>query len=224
MEGDIFVNYPKDLGGFTFGRLTAIKMVAKPEHIKLNNTSYWQCICECGNEKIVARCNLVKNNTTSCGCMHKKVMGQIRRATATHDMTKSRFYRIWANMKYRCNNPNCHAYENYGGRGIKVSQSWHTFDNFKVDMYESYLAHVRDNGEAQTTIERIDANGDYCLQNCCWATKQQQSQNKRTTISVNVDGITYNSIVELAREYKLDYHTVLRKYHKGVRGIDLTSQ
>ncbi|WGL30440.1 HNH endonuclease [Synechococcus phage S-CRES2] len=79
-------------------------------------------------------------------------------------------YTSWANMKQRCLNKNKPEYHHYGGRGIGVCQEWLEFDNFAKDMGE------RPPG---LTLERRDVNGDYCLENCFWATREQQDYNRR---------------------------------------------
>jgi hypothetical protein len=98
----------------------------------------------------------------------------------THGFRYTRFYNIWKRMKDRCNNQNNIDYHRYGGRGIKVCDSWTSnFENFRDDMYESYLCHSEINGEKNTSIDRIDTNGNYCKENCKWSTPQEQRLNQR---------------------------------------------
>jgi len=91
----------------------------------------------------------------------------------------SKFYRTWGNIKTRCNNSSSDHYKNYGGRGIK--NEWNKFIDFYNDMYESWLSHVKKFGEKATTIDRIDNDGNYCKQNCRWATSKEQYWNSRAS-------------------------------------------
>ena len=95
------------------------------------------------------------------------------------DREDYRFFRIWGDMNYRCNTPTCHAYKNYGARGIRVCEKWRKYQGFKEDMWETYLEHVNKYGERQTTLDRIDTNGNYCLGNCKWSTYKEQRLNTR---------------------------------------------
>ena len=90
-----------------------------------------------------------------------------------------RFYDIWRGMKYRCSKPYKTIFKYYGGRGIQVSKEWLNYDNFHVDMYESYTQHIKDFDFKNTSIDRINPNGNYEKENCRWATKSEQSRNQR---------------------------------------------
>ena len=95
-------------------------------------------------------------------------------------MSNTKEYFIWAEMRYRCNNPNNHAYKDYGGRGIKVCDRWNnSFLNFYKDM--------GDKPEGMS-IDRVNNNGDYSLDNCRWANKQTQQRNQRKK-STNKSGV-----------------------------------
>lgn len=83
---------------------------------------------------------------------------------------RTRTYVSWANMRQRCANDNRPDWEDYGGRGIKVCERWATYPQFKEDMG------VRPHGK---TLDRKDPNGNYEPNNCRWATRSQQENNKR---------------------------------------------
>lgn len=83
-------------------------------------------------------------------------------------------YQTWIDIRRRCRNQKYKDYPNYGGRGIKISEEWfNSFETFAQDMGERPKNH---------SIDRIDVNGNYCKENCRWATQQEQSANKRKKI------------------------------------------
>lgn len=116
---------------------------------------------------------------------------------ATHGMSKTRFYNVWNLIISKCNNPKNDKFNRYGERGIKCE--WKCFEDFKKDMYVSYKKHLNRFGILNTTIERIDNNGNYCRENCRWATRKEQARNRHTTCKINFNGKT-QSIVEWAEE------------------------
>ena len=96
----------------------------------------------------------------------------------------SRLYNSWKHMKERCNNPSCRDYRHWGGRGITVCEAWNSdFLAFK----EWALANGYEEG---LTIDRVNNDGNYEPSNCRWATKKEQSNNKRDLHYITYKGET----------------------------------
>ena len=172
-----------------YGRLVIISSLIK------NNRTHYVCRCDCGRIKTIRRDSLLSGKIKSCGCLQKEIISvlTIQRNT-THNMSKTRFNSIYRDMKRRCLNKNVSNYKNYGGRGITVCDRWLKFENFKEDMYEEYLRHTYKFGEKDTTIERINNDGNYDPFNCKWATRLEQMKNQKQNrffIAVCPDGGVY---------------------------------
>lgn len=105
-------------------------------------------------------------------------------------MTGTIFYSRWRNMKTRCYNPNFDNYSYYGGKGVKISEKWLTFENFYTDMHRSYLEHVKKYGEKNTRLDRIDNNGDYSKDNCRWVTHAENMKNRSNNRFITFRGET----------------------------------
>ena len=95
-----------------------------------------------------------------------------------------KLYRIWKAMRSRCNNKNYYAYKWYGARGIKICKNWNDYFTFREWALSS-------GWKEGLQIDRKDTNGDYCPENCRWANRKEQTNNKRNNINVTINGETH---------------------------------
>ena len=125
-----------------------------------------------------------------------------------HGETGTRLHNIWIGMKTRCYNPNHHNYKDYGGRGIKICETW------KND-YLSFANWSRKNGYSENlSIDRIDVNGDYSPENCRWVDIKTQSKNKRNNVLITANGRTLTR-AEWAKETNIPVGAILARQSRG---------
>lgn len=115
-------------------------------------------------------------------------------------MVNHKLYRRFTGIKQRCTNPKTSKYSLYGGKGIKCL--WKSFEEFFADMGEPFNAHVALYGVKNTSLDRIDGNGNYCKENCKWVTYKEQALNMSTNRFYSYNGETL-CITEWARKFNV---------------------
>ena len=194
-----------DLTGKQFERLLVVKYLGRKNH-----SSFWLCLCDCGNKIKVASAGLNSGGTKSCGCYRSDRM---KKLTFKHGERGgilrpniSPEYRAWSNMRSRCLNPTDKAYNYYGKRGIRVCDRWiDSFDNFLEDM-----------GRKRTqrhSLDRLDGDGPYSPENCRWATWKQQARNRRNNRQCG----SFRTLIEACEHHGIPYKTVKSRIQKGWR-------
>lgn len=146
---------------------------------------FYLCRCRCGRESIVCLSRLKNETSQRCKSCSNRQNNIGNKNAISHGKSKFPEFRIWSAMIQRCSNPNKTNFKYYGGRGICVCSSWkNSFEKFYADM-----------GPRPTpnhTIDRINNDGNYEPQNCKWATKSEQSKNKRPYGKSNIKGVYFS--------------------------------
>ena len=177
---NIFLMHPHlaiDLTGQKFGFLTVLSRAGSTRRRGKKRFATWLCRCDCGQEVVVAGQRLRNGKRKACG-----QSGHHWRNREHHGLSV-RFpseYRTWYAMQRRCYQKNDPAYKNYGGRGLTVCDRWNSFAAFLDDMGPK--------PSPDLTLERVDVDGNYELDNCCWAPRVAQSRNRQRSVYVMLKG------------------------------------
>lgn len=160
-----------DITGQRFGRLVAIRDVGRD-----GRRRNWLFQCDCGASTTRHTGNLsrmsAEGRIANCGCFKGGTKNKGRRTNVTHNMSRTRLYRVWASMIARCHNPKDRRYKDYGGRGIAVCDAWMEATPF--------LSWATANGYEQgLQIDRADNDRGYEPSNCHFVTAKENMANRR---------------------------------------------
>jgi hypothetical protein len=180
-----------ELNQAKFGKLTVIGS------FRQNGRIYLTCRCDCGTVKRLYSGHVLTGKTKSCGCLRRT------HGNSTHPTPE---YAAWREMRDRCKRETHHAFDKYGGRGITVCDRWETFQAFLQDMGPR--------PSNTHSLDRIDVNGNYEPSNCRWATDEEQRNNKRTNVFLELDGKRM-TIAQWSRFLMIPYHVIQARRSSG---------
>jgi hypothetical protein len=183
----------KDITNQQFGKLTVLEYVGASRE-----GARWKTVCICGRLVFTTGRALRSGHSRSCGkagC----------RSNATHRMTDSDEYHIWANMLQRCQNPNDPSFGRQYGK-IGVCERWNSFENFYADM--------GNRPSKDHSIDREDNSKGYSPDNCRWATRKQQQRNRTCTVWVELNGQRI-PLAELIEKSPFPGHLIRQRVKNG---------
>lgn len=137
--------------------------------------------CECGKSSTLLAKDLISGKSKMCRACSASVAHKGHGASKKGQVSSE--YVSYSHMIQRCTNPASKDWDNYGGRGITVCDMWR-------DSYEAFIMCMGTKPDPTYTIERLDFNKGYEPSNCVWASKTEQSRNRRSCVSATIDGKT----------------------------------
>src|SRR5262245_9762 len=158
-----------DITGQRFGRLVAVRSA-----FRVGPRTFWRCRCDCGHFTVVPISHLRASHTRSCGCLQNDTK-------TTHGRARSVEYQAWINLIQRCCNPKHPRYHDWGGRGIRVCNTWH----------QDFAAFLRDVGlkpkpHRKYILDRANNDGHYEPGNVQWVTRHKSGLNRRPTTTTRL--------------------------------------
>ena len=197
-----------DHTGERVGRLLLIELIRKNDEWTGRPAVWYRCVCDCGKEIVSKEVYLfrIAKPKQSCGCLHQEAL----HAPVTHGyyVTNPIEFGIWRAMIQRCESEKYKAYPYYGGRGIKVCDSWR-------ESFASFLADIGPRPSKYHSIDRVDVNGNYEPSNARWATWEEQCNNKRSNVKLTHKGTTM-TIAQWCRNLGIRENRVRRNLSKGL--------
>lgn len=190
----------KDLKNKKFGNLLVIEFAGYSS----SKRTQWLCLCDCGETKIALSHTLVRGVATHCGCLTSE---KISAKVSIHGKSETPEFFTWLNIKQRCYNANHPAYIHYGERGIAVCERW-------LLSFEDFLQDMGQKPSPQHSIDRINNDGPYAKENCRWATREMQGQNKRNNILLTFNGKT-QTLAAWSRETGKTWTMLYKRQRNG---------
>jgi hypothetical protein len=195
--------------GTKFGRLTVIEEAAPANR----GQRQLACQCKCGDKKTAKLSHLTSGAISSCGCLRKELTakrstkhGEARRGA------KSPEWQIWTGITKRCLSPTNLQYRYYGARGISICRRWRKFELFIMDVKKEIGRRP-----SNRSLDRINNNRGYEPGNIRWATRMEQSRNRRNNILITINSTTrtLSEWVEVSGQPQR-YKTIWRRLKSGI--------
>lgn len=191
--------------GLRVGKLTVVTLFREARPSGFGFRYMAKCDCDCGGSISVERGNVSRGRLGGCSdCTNNAVKSHEKANKSRSDGGKA--YYTWQAMKRRCQNKKDSRYLDYGGRGIDVSDEWQSYDNFIFDM-----------GEPPTkehSIDRVDNSKGYSKENCKWASRCEQANNKRNNKNITAFGKTMTQ-QQWSRETGIKRETIAMRLKRG---------
>jgi len=151
--------------------------------LKYAGAQRWRVKCVCGSIVVRKTNTILEGRSRSCGCRAGARISDAKRKYGPVSSRRIPEYGVWQKMISRCHNRRDRGFSAWGGRGIRVHESW------RKD-FTQFFAYVGARPSPAHSIDRIDNDGDYEPGNVRWATRRQQARNRRSTLMVTVRGRT----------------------------------
>lgn len=194
--------------GMRVGRLEVLHPVTTMHR------SAHRCRCDCGQEKDIVNCYLVRKLThggaASCGCARRDAASGNGKRNRTHGMSvgvSRKLYDVWRQMHRRCYDPAAKDFPAWGGRGISVCEQWRVVGNFCEWAWSSGY-------KTGLTIERVDNDAGYSPGNCRWIPNKQQAKNTRRRRFLAAFGKT-QGLDDWSAETGISYRTLVTRLTAG---------
>jgi hypothetical protein len=187
--------------GDKIGNFTVLKELdrgVQPSGLKYRR---FECVCICGDKKIIRAAHLSRNNIESCGCL------TFRKKNVSDEDKYIR--KIWRAIKYRCqaNYMESHLYYD---KGVHVCHEW-------LNNYQSFYDWAIDNGlKKGLQIDRLNGNGNYDPINCRVVAPIVNCNNRHNTFMINYKGVKQSLSLLLHNKNKhKSYATILGRIKRG---------
>lgn len=190
--------------GERYGRLVIVDVTDERQQRAIR----YLCLCDSGETITVCLSELKNGNTRSCGCLQRERASE---TSTRHGLRSDPRYDVRRAMISRCYDPLDPAYQHYGGRGITVCERWR-------ESVEAYVADIEatlgPRPSLRHSLDRLDNNGNYDIDNLRWATQRDQLRNTSRNLLVTIDGID-RLLIDWLRQYGVQPMTYYGRVRRG---------